>query len=80
MLRGCRVAVGLLAALPAVAGEMSADEARQFVIGKLFNYTCFEGTRGAGRVYSDGSVVGSIQIRGERPGALAHPAGQHAAR
>ena len=48
MVRGVALMVGLLAAVPAIAGEMSADEARRFVIGKLFNYTCFEGTRGAG--------------------------------
>lgn len=65
MLRGVAVFVGLLAAVPAVAGEMSADEARRFVIGKMFNYTCFEGTRGQGRVSSDGSVFGSIQFQGK---------------
>ena len=47
-----------------MAGEMSAEEARRFVIGKLFTYTCFEGTRGQGRVHADGSVVGSIQLQG----------------
>lgn len=67
MLRGIALTVGLLAALPAVAGEMSADEARQFVIGKMFNYTCFEGTRGQGRINSDGSVAGSIQFQGSGP-------------
>jgi hypothetical protein len=62
------VAVGLLAALPAaVAGEMTADEARQFVIGKMFNYACFDGTRGQGRVNPDGSVTGSIQFQGSGP-------------
>jgi hypothetical protein len=64
MLRGIALAVGLLAAVPAIAGEMSADEARRFVIGKLFAYNCFEGTRGQGRVLPDGSVVGSIQFQG----------------
>ena len=64
MLRGVALLVGLLAAVPAVAGEMSAEEARHFVIGKMFSYTCFEGTRGQGRVNADGSVVGSIQFRG----------------
>ena len=64
MLRGFALLTGLLAALPAIAGEMSADEARRFVIGKMFNYTCFEGTRGQGRVLPDGSVIGSIQVRG----------------
>jgi hypothetical protein len=62
MLRGVALAAGLLA--PAIAGEMGADEARRFVMGKMFNYTCFEGTRGQGRVLPDGSVVGSIQFRG----------------
>jgi hypothetical protein len=33
----------------------------------MFSYTCFEGTRGQGRVHADGSVVGSIQIRGQGP-------------
>jgi hypothetical protein len=58
---------GLAAAMPAVAGEMKADEARRFVIGKLFSFTCFEGTRGAGRIHADGSVAGTIQFRGEGP-------------
>jgi hypothetical protein len=53
--------------LPAVAGDMTAQEARRFVIGKLFSYNCFEGTTGAGRIFADGSVVGSIRIRGEGP-------------
>jgi hypothetical protein len=47
-----------------MAGEMTADEARRFVIGKTFSYNCFEGTRGQGRVHPDGSVVGSIQFQG----------------
>jgi hypothetical protein len=64
MLRGIALTVGLLAAVPAIAGEMSADEARHFVVDKLFTYNCFEGTRGQGRILPDGSVVGSIQFQG----------------
>ena len=64
MLRGVALLVGLAAAVPAVASEMSVEEARHFVIGKLFAYECFEGTRGQGRIYSDGSVIGSIQLQG----------------
>jgi hypothetical protein len=67
MLRACGVLAGLLATLPAFAGEMTVAEARHFIVGKMFYYTCFEGTRGQGRVYPDGSVAGSIQIRGEGP-------------
>src|SRR4029078_1413154 len=64
MVRSFALTVGLLAAVPAVAGEMSAAEARRFVMGKLFNSTCFEGTRGLGRVNADGSVTGSVQFQG----------------
>lgn len=65
MVRGVAVLAGLLAAAPAIAGEMTAQEARHFVVGSKFSYTCFEGTRGHGRVYADGSVAGSIQFQGE---------------
>jgi len=67
MLRGFVVAAAVLAAAPAIAGEMKPEEARAFIAGKLFSYTCFEGTRGAGRIHPDGSVVGTIQIRGRGP-------------
>jgi hypothetical protein len=67
MLRSIALMVGLAAALPAAAGEMSTDEARRFVIGKMFSYTCFEGTRGQGRVNADGSVAGTIQVQGSGP-------------
>lgn len=72
MVRGFGLMLGLLAAVPAVAGEMSAEDARRFVIGKMFNYTCFEGTRGQGRVNSDGSVVGSVQFQGAGQVRYAH--------
>ena len=67
MVRGFVIVAGLLAAAPAVAGEMRAEDARHFVIGKIFAYNCFEGTRGAGRINADGSLVGSIQFRGGGP-------------
>jgi hypothetical protein len=76
MLRAFAVVFGLLVALPALAGEMTADEARHFVIGKTFSYQCFEGTRGQGRVAADGSVIGSIQFQGHgRVHYTALPAG-----
>lgn len=80
MRRGGVVAGALVAFVsvgtPAFAGDMTAEEARRFVIGKYFTYTCFEGTRGGGRVHSDGSVVGTIQFRGNGPVRFAQmPAG-----
>jgi len=67
MLRIGALIVGLLAAAPAFAQEMKAEEARRFVIGKLFTYNCFEGTKGAGRINPDGSVAGTIQFQGSGP-------------
>jgi hypothetical protein len=58
---------GLMATAPAFAGEMRAEEARQFVVENLFLFTCFEGTSGEGRVHADGSVEGSIRLGGSGP-------------
>ena len=53
--------------IPAAAGELRPEEAGRFVAGKLFSYACFDGTSGAGRISADGSVTGTIQIRGRGP-------------
>lgn len=55
------------AVLPAMAGSMNADEARRFVAGKVFAFNCFDGTRGAGRIFDDGGAAGSIQFSGSGP-------------
>jgi hypothetical protein len=47
----------------AVAEELGPDQARAFIVDKLFDYTCFDGTAGRGRIFPDGSVVGTIQVR-----------------
>ncbi len=47
------------------AEELGAEQARAFVVGKLFAFTCFEGTTGMGRILSDGSVVGAVRIHGQ---------------
>jgi hypothetical protein len=54
----------LLGAASAVAEELAPDKAREFIVGKLFAYTCFDGTAGVGRIFSDGSVVGTIHPSG----------------
>jgi hypothetical protein len=53
--------------VPVLAGSMNADEARRFVTGKVFAFTCFDGTRGAGRVLDDLGAAGSIQFSGSGP-------------
>jgi hypothetical protein len=54
-------------AMPAFAGMMTAEEARKFVIGKVFTFTCFDGTRGAGRVLDDMGAIGAVQFNGSGP-------------
>jgi hypothetical protein len=52
---------------PAFAGMMTAEEARKFVVGKVFAFNCFDGTRGAGRVLEDLGATGAIQFSGSGP-------------
>jgi hypothetical protein len=74
--RSLLVLAGIVGAIPAQAGELRPEEAKRFVAGKLFSYTCFEGTTGLGRIYADGSVHGTIQIRGSGPvHAMSLPSG-----
>jgi hypothetical protein len=60
-------AVTVAAIVPALAGQMNAEEARRFVSGKVFTFTCFDGTRGAGRILDDMGVAGSVQFSGSGP-------------
>lgn len=53
---------------PALAGQMmNAEEARKFVAGKVFAFTCFDGTRGAGRILDDMGAAGAVQFSGAGP-------------
>src|SRR3954452_16209106 len=61
------VVVSLLTTSSAFAETLTAEAARRFVAGKLFAFNCFDGSRGAGRIYSDGSVIGSVQFQGSGP-------------
>ena len=54
-------------AFPAIAEELGPEQARQFVANKMFSFTCFDGSRGSGRIYNDGSVAGTIQFGGTGP-------------
>jgi hypothetical protein len=68
MISRCTIVIAILLAFrPAAAETLNADAARGFVVGKLFAFNCFDGSRGAGRIYGDGSVVGTIQFQGVGP-------------
>jgi hypothetical protein len=54
----------VLGAATVTAEELAPEQARAFVVGKLFSYNCFDGTEGVGRIFSDGSVVGTIRPMG----------------
>jgi hypothetical protein len=62
MILRCTIVIAILLAFrPAAAESLNADAA------KLFAFNCFDGSRGAGRIYGDGSVVGTIQFQGVGP-------------
>jgi hypothetical protein len=65
--RSILILAAVAAAMPAAAGELKPEEAKHFIAGKHFSYTCFEGTAGTGRINADGSVAGTIQLRGSGP-------------
>jgi hypothetical protein len=65
LLRVAIVCAFVVGAASAVAEELAPEQARAFVVGKLFSYTCFDGTVGMGRIFSDGSVVGTIRPGGQ---------------
>ena len=71
----CGALLGASVPAPAAAAEMKPEEARRFIAGKLFSYTCFDGTRGSGRIQADGSVVGTMQVNSGRVRFVALPAG-----
>src|SRR3954462_8400326 len=76
VLRAAVALVSVLAATPAFAEPMNAETARRFVAGKLFAFTCFEGSSGTGRIFNDGSVAGVMRMRGTGPTRFMHlPAG-----
>jgi hypothetical protein len=66
-----RFVLGTIAAgamiMPALAGMMTAEEARKFVAGRVFAFTCFDGTRGAGRILDDMGAAGAVQFSGSGP-------------
>ena len=65
----------------ASAEPLDAQAAQRFVVGRTFSYSCYEGTVGSGRVLKDGSVAGTVQMRGKgTPRYVTLPAGTVQAR
>jgi hypothetical protein len=64
VLRAAAAFGAVLAVTPVFAEPMNADAARRFVAGKLFAFTCFEGSTGTGRIFNDGSVAGVVRMGG----------------
>ena len=63
--RSIILALSLAATAPAAAQEvMNASTAQKFVAGKHFSYSCFDGTEGSGRIFADGSAIGTINPMG----------------
>lgn len=64
LVRIALVCACMLGVASAAAEELAPEQARAFVVGKLFAYNCFDGTNGVGRIFADGSVVGTIRPLG----------------
>ena len=62
--RAAAVLTAMTFVAPAVAEPLNAEQARHFVAGKLFSFSCFEGTTGSGRIFADGSVAGVVRMGG----------------
>jgi hypothetical protein len=64
----CAAAAAILLTAGSVLAEsLDVEAARNFVVGRTFAYNCFDGTRGSGRIQSDLSVAGTVQVRGTGP-------------
>lgn len=78
MLRTIFTAFGFLVAASTTGATqvLTASDTREFVAGKFFYYTCFDGTSGAGRIQADGSAIGTLQPGGsDRVRNVALPVG-----
>ena len=66
-LRTAIAAALVIAATPALAENLNAQQAREFVVGRHFAFVCFDGTAGQGKVLGDGSVSGRVRLQGSAP-------------
>jgi len=75
--RAAAVFTAMTFAAAALAEPLNAEAARHFVAGKLFSFTCFEGTTGSGRIFADGSVAGVVRTGGGNTRFMHLPPGTH---
>jgi hypothetical protein len=75
MLRVTIALAALVAAGPSTAEQLNVESARQFVVGKLFAFNCFEGTRGTVQFGGSGPVrfvtLPAGTVRAEGPSVCA---------
>jgi len=64
LIGGCMAGAAMLSSVAGAETALRPEEARRFIADKMFSYTCFDGTSGAGRIHADGSVVGTMQVHG----------------
>jgi len=64
LVRVAVVCACVLGVTPALAQELAPEQARAFIAGKLFTYNCFDGTTGVGRIFADGSIIGTVRPPG----------------
>jgi hypothetical protein len=62
--RVAMVCACVLGVTSAFAEDLTPEQARAFIAGKLFAYNCFDGTSGIGRIFADGSIIGTIRPPG----------------
>ena len=77
LVRVAVVCACVLGVTSAFAEELAPEQARAFVVGKLFAYNCFDGTAGVGRIFADGSVVGTVRPPGSTEVRFADLAARH---
>jgi hypothetical protein len=51
----------------ALAQELGPDQTVTFLAGKQFDFACYDGTAGTGRISADGALTGTIRIGAEGP-------------
>jgi hypothetical protein len=61
-IRGAMVCACVIATSSALAQDLAPDQTATFLVGKPFDFACYDGTVGTGRISADGALSGTIRI------------------